>query len=64
MNDHTQFWIGFNLVKGIGPTRVRELIEAFGDVRSAWLADLFQLRAAGLSGKLTQGLQFVRREFD
>lgn len=56
MNDHTQFWIGFNLVKGIGPTRVWELIETFGDVRSAWLADQDQLRAAGLSGKLIQRL--------
>lgn len=64
MNDHNQFWIGFNLVKGIGPTRVRELIETFGDVRSAWLADPDQLRAAGLNGKLIQRLQAVRREFD
>lgn len=64
MNDHSQFWIGFNLVKGIGPTRVRELVEAFRDVRSAWLADPDHLRAAGLSGKLIQRLQAVRREFD
>lgn len=64
MNDHTQFWIGFNLVKGIGPTRVRELIETFGDVCSAWLADPDQLRATGLSTKLIQRLQAVRREFD
>ena len=61
MDDAKAYWVGFNLVKGIGPTRLRALIEYFGDVRSAWLAPAPALEATGLSSKLVQSLVQTRQ---
>ena len=38
MDDPRRYWVGFNLVKGIGPARTRALLAYFGDVQSAWHA--------------------------
>lgn len=62
MNDQKPFWIGFNLVKGIGAARVRSLMAAFGDLESAWRASPQALRAAGLGPKLIDALVKVRAE--
>jgi DNA processing protein len=63
MNDK-QYWIGFNLVKGIGAVRLRALINHFGDVASAWKANPEQLRAAGLGPKAIGRLMAVRTDVD
>ena len=60
MEDLRVYWIGFNLVKGIGPARLRVLIDYFGDVKSAWQAPVSALEAAGLGGKLVENLLRVR----
>ena len=36
--DPLAYWIGFNKVRGIGPARLRALLDAFGSVEAAWLA--------------------------
>ena len=36
--DSLRYWLGFNLVRGIGPVRLQMLLDVFGDVRSAWEA--------------------------
>ncbi len=59
-----EYWIGFNLVKGIGAVRLRLLIEAFGDVKTAWQASPSALRNAGLSVKLVEALVQVRSSVD
>lgn len=64
MKKHTKYWIGFNIVKGIGPVRLRSLLDAFGDVRSAWMASPKQLQDAGLSASLALRLRQVREETD
>ncbi|MFO8035812.1 MAG: DNA-processing protein DprA [Anaerolineales bacterium] len=64
MREDVKYWIGFNLVKGIGPVRLQSLMDTFGDVQSAWKANPVQLRAAGLSEKLSRRIQDVRREAD
>jgi DNA processing protein len=64
MREDVKYWIGFNLVKGIGPVRLQSLIDTFGDVQSAWKANPVQLRAAGLSEKLSHRIQGVRQEVD
>lgn len=56
------YWIGFNLVKGIGAARLRGLLDAFGDIETAWNASEDQLQAAGLSPKVVAALAKVRRE--
>lgn len=58
------YWVGFNLVKGIGAVRLRALIAHFGSVEAAWAASAADLRAAGLGPKATGGLEKVRREVD
>lgn len=64
MRDEVKYWIGFNIVKGIGPVRLQTLLDAFGDVKSAWQASPAQLRAAGLSDSLARRVQQVRDETD
>lgn len=59
-----QYWIGFNLVKGVGPVRTRLLQEQFGSLREAWRAPHDALRAVGLDRRTLGGLEKVRRLVD
>jgi len=43
-----RYWLGFNLVQGIGPIRLRALLDYFGSLPAAWHASPTQLREAGL----------------
>lgn len=54
------YWVGFNLVKGIGAARFRSLLTYFGDPQTAWEASPAELRAAGLGPKVLQSLLQVR----
>jgi len=56
------YWIGFNLVKGIGAVRFRKLLDFFGDAQAAWEAPADALREAGLSSKITENLLQVRSQ--
>jgi len=58
--DDRRFWVGFNLVNGIGAVRVRALLDAFGDLETAWNASAFDLGRAGLSPKLVERVVRVR----
>lgn len=60
MSDQSKYWVGFNLVRGIGAARVRMLLAAFGDLQTAWQAPSNALAAAGLGEKTLRGLQQVR----
>jgi DNA processing protein len=65
VNDPTDdYYIGFNLVKGLGPVRLRRLLDTFGDVAAAWRASAGDLMAAGLDAKVIENLLATRREFD
>ncbi|MCC7358461.1 MAG: DNA-protecting protein DprA [Anaerolineales bacterium] len=55
-----RYWIAFNLVKGIGPVKVRRLLDHFGDLEAAWNAPLAALAAAGLDRRSLENLQAVR----
>lgn len=61
MNNHIKYWVGFNLVNGIGPVRLERLLHYFGDIQSAWTARSYQLASAGLNKNLTQQLIQIRR---
>lgn len=61
-NDPKLYWIGFNLVKGIGAVRFRNLLEIFGDAETAWNASTEALRAAGLSAKVVDNLNNIRSQ--
>ena len=59
-----RYWVGFNLVKGIGAVRLRALRDHFGDLALAWQAPRDALQAAGLSSKLAERVTQVRAGFD
>ena len=57
-------WVGFNLVKGIGPMKVRALLDHFGDLESAWTADAVELRQAGIDKRALGSLLRDRAKLD
>jgi len=61
MQDNAQqYWVGFNLVKGIGAARMRLLLDVFGDAQTAWEAPAADLVAAGLHTRLVETILQVR----
>lgn len=64
MDEEKLYWIGLNLVRGIGAVRFRHLLEYFGDAKTAWQASDSHLRASGLSEKITQNLIQLRTGVD
>ncbi|MBN2005290.1 MAG: DNA-processing protein DprA [Anaerolineae bacterium] len=62
--DNLRYWLGFNLVRGIGPMRLRMLLQAFGDVRSAWEAPEAALHEISLDRRALGNLLQVRRQVD
>jgi len=64
LSDQKRFWVGFNLVKGIGAARLRTLMDAFGDVQTAWRAGEDQLLASGLSPRIVENLIQMRADLD
>jgi DNA processing protein len=59
-----KYWLGFNLVKGIGPMKVRALLDYFGDLEVAWRADASALRQAGLDRRALSSLLKARGKLD
>ncbi len=62
--DTLHYYIGFNLVQGIGPMRLRALLNAFGDVERAWHASAGALRHAGLDRRSLENLLATRAHVD
>ncbi len=59
-----KYWVGFNIVPGIGPAKVRALIDHFGDLGTAWYAERPSLTQAGLDRRAIDNLFKVRAELD
>jgi DNA processing protein len=59
-----RYWVGFNLVKGIGAVRLQALQDHFGDLSLAWQAPLDALQAAGLGPKLAERVLLIRASLD
>ena len=58
----TAYWIAFNRVNGIGPARLRALLDECGSVETAWHASIQQLQAARLDRRSIESLLNARRE--
>jgi DNA processing protein len=58
------YWVGFNRVQGIGPLRLRALLDTFGNVERAWYASFEQLRGAGLDSRAAKNLVRAQSELD
>lgn len=58
------YWIAFSLVKGIGAVRFKGLLNSFGDLETAWNARFMDLLQAGLSEKIVENIQRIRKSVD
>src|SRR5512134_3916939 len=59
-----RYWIGFNMVRGIGPAKVRALLDHFGDLESGWHASRAGLVQAGLDRRAIESLEAARGAID
>ncbi len=59
-----RYWVGFNRVYGVGPAKVRALLDHFGDLEQAWRAGPGELKAAGLDRKSLENLLSARAGID
>lgn len=64
MQDSRRYWVGFNLVKGIGSVRMRALLDFFGDAHTAWHASAADLQQAGLGPKILENFLKLRQGVD
>jgi DNA processing protein len=62
LKENRQFWVGFNLVKGIGAVRLKALIEVFGDIERAWHASPDDLRKIGIDARTIENFTLTRRD--
>lgn len=63
-HDDRLFWALLAGVKGIGPARLRKLVDMFGEARAAWYADSRALTGAGLERRARQSLIQTRADVD
>jgi DNA processing protein len=59
-----RYWLGFSLVPGIGAVRLRALLDAFGDIASAWNASVESLETVGLDQRSMRALIDARARLD
>lgn len=59
-----KYWVGFDIVRGIGPVRLRALLDFFGDIERTWHAPADGLRNAGLDRRSLNNLLAARAELD
>ncbi|MFN3761854.1 MAG: DNA-processing protein DprA [Anaerolineae bacterium] len=64
MAGRERYYVGFSLVRGIGPARLRMLIDAFGDVERAWHAPAEMLARVGLDRRSLENLLETRARVD
>ncbi len=58
--DPLRYWLGFGKVPGIGPVRLKSLLDYYGDIQAAWQASPGELRAIGLDRRSVENLVKVR----
>lgn len=61
---HTRYYLGFNLVPGVGPARLARLLARCGSLEAAWHADAFDLAGAGLDARASTALLAARAALD
>ena len=59
-----KYWLGFNLVKGIGPTKLEALLCYYEDIAAAWNASENDLERIGLDRRAIATFLETRAEVD
>ena len=62
--DELAYWVGFNKVLGIGPARLRALLDFFGTIAEAWHADVSSYQEVGLDRRSISNLLAARTSLD
>lgn len=62
--DTRAYWIAINKVSGVGPARVRALLDECGSIEAAWQASIQQLQAAKFDRRTIESMLQARRELD
>ena len=62
--DDVRYWVAFNCVQGIGPVRVRALLDHFGSLDTAWHAEPVEWARAGLDRRALAQLGAARARLD
>jgi DNA processing protein len=57
-----KYWVGFNIVPGIGPARFQALLDHFGDLETAWNAPAYELNRTGLDRRSVDSLLETRKK--
>ncbi|PIS05130.1 MAG: DNA-protecting protein DprA [Candidatus Buchananbacteria bacterium CG10_big_fil_rev_8_21_14_0_10_42_9] len=60
-DNELQYWLGFNALWSVGPTRFKALFNYFPTLETAWNANLSQLRQAGFSDKVAAKIVSERK---
>ncbi len=64
MTNETAYWVGLSKAQGIGPARMRLLLNYFGDAEAAWHSTYADLLASGLDARSAESLLDTRRNFE
>jgi len=59
-----KYWLGFNLVKGVGPAKIQALLSYCGDIEAAWEADSELLDKLGFDRRAKENLIHARSTLD
>lgn len=62
--DQKAYWVGFNLVKGIGAVRFKQLLDFFGSAEIAWESPPSALISAGLPQRVSENFAQVKSQVD
>lgn len=59
-----KYWLGFNLVSGIGTAKLQALLDHYGSIEAAWQASEAQMQRLGLDQRSRQNLIEARQTLD
>lgn len=62
--EELKYWLGFNLVSGVGPGKFRKLNEYFDSLHDAWFASELQLQQVGIDQRTINNLIEIRQSID
>jgi DNA processing protein len=58
------YWVGFNLVRGVGAVRLKNILDHFGNLETAWNSPPEALISAGLPGRVVENFIVIRKQIN
>lgn len=58
------YWVGFNLVRGIGAVRMKNIVDYYGNLEIAWNAPATGLISAGIPSRVVENFIQIRKSVD